>query len=50
VLCIGLTKGENDDGPLFDLESAPWNKKKNSKMKPKQNDFVNEMCRLESEP
>ena len=45
LLCLGLSKGDNDSSPLFDLESPPWNKKQHKKLKPKQADFVNETLR-----
>ena len=47
--CLGLTKkGDNDNSPLFDLESPPWNAKKHTKLKPKQADFVNETLRRQA--
>jgi hypothetical protein len=48
VLFMGLTRGENDNSPLFDLETAPWNRKKHTKLKPKQNDFVNKILRRQA--
>ena len=48
LLCLGLSKGDNDSSPLFDLESPPWNKKQHKKLKPKQADFVNETLRRQA--